>query len=364
MKTAAFTYETQNIGDDMQSLAAALHLSRLDALVHRDKLADVALDEPHLCIFNSWFLVGEDFRPPAASIVPIMYGFCIGRNYLVQSDWKPYFARHAPVGARDLVSLELLQKARIDAYWSGCLTTFMGRKLAPTHDERRGVLFVDVDAETEEKFIPRQISQSAERLTNFAPASAVHEPFERLAWCLHLLQRLAQSRMVVTRRLHVALPCVGLGTPVCVIPDPAIASARRRFSGYEDWLPLRFKDDDQPVAFDWTDPQPVRPPAALENVYAGLLAKLQALGVADPGLLRSVKQEREISLPNPGLGPRAGAAELVFAQVRRPCLVRSWTSAEIIVEPPALPLLDRLRYSICLRSHDGADEAVTQMGAA
>lgn len=353
MKFAAFTFATQNIGDDVQALAAALFSRRLDALVARDALAEAPLREPHACVFNSWFLVGNDFRPPSPMIEPLMHGVCIGRDHLMKTPWREYLAAHGPVGARDTVTLELLQAHGIESYWSGCLTTFMGERLsAPA--ERRGVLFVDVDAETEARFVPGEIAARAERMTNFTPPSVTPDPLRRLGFAMALMARLARAELVVTRRLHVALPCVGLGTPVCVLPDPAIASARRRFAGYAGWLPLRFKDEDPAgLDFDWTAPRPAVAPPEMRAPFERLVARLETLGLhsperVDPAAPLPARLRLEGDFP-----ARAGSVTLRLGGDRRDLPVRAWTSAEIELEAPPLPLFARLGGRLVVRNEAG-----------
>lgn len=363
MKFAAFTFATGNIGDDVQALAAALFSRRLNALIDRDVLADAPLDAPHACIFNSWFLVGNDFRAPSPRLAPILHGVCIGRDHLMKTPWRDWLAENGPVGARDTVTLELLRGHGIAAEWTGCLTAFMGERLvAPA--ERRGVLFVDVDAETEARFIPPEIAARAERLTNFVPPAIVRDPLRRLAYALRLMARLARAELVVTRRLHVALPCVGLRTPVCVLPDPSIANARRRFAGY-DWLPLRFKDESPAgLDFDWTAPHTVTPPPAMRQPFERLVARLEALGLhaaepVDPAAPSPPRLVLKGDFPS-----RPGAVALRLGGWRQQLLVVAWSSGEIEVEAPPLPLHARLGARLIVRDGDGRAVAKAPLSAA
>lgn len=359
MKFAAFTFATQNLGDDVQALAAFLFSRRLDALINRDSLAEAPIAETHACVFNSWFLVGQDFRAPSPLIEPILHSLCIGRDYLMKTAWRDYLASYGPVGARDTVTLDLLHQNGVDAYWSGCLTTFMGEQVEPVA-ERRGVLFIDIDEETETRFIPKSVSARAERLTNFIPPSSMADPLRRLSLCVDLIRRLASAELVVTRRLHVALPCVGLKTPVCVLPDPAIANARRRFAGY-DWLPLRFKDD--PTTgwdFDWDSPPVVEAPADMRTAHDTFALAMSNRGLLSPHKVDLGGAVSDTVTMKADLPARAGRVFLEFGQDRRELPVRSWSSSGLMVETPPLPIPSRLFAT--LNVTDADDTSLMKIG--
>jgi hypothetical protein len=195
---AIFRFTTPNIGDDVQAFAILSHLSGVNAFVDRDRLDTYQAEIPHVCVFNSWFqiptkrpfrlghrLAGRaEFRypVPSRSVRPIFFGFCLGRPELLSSEWRDYLAEHAPIGCRDIATTERLRAAGIDAFWTGCLTMFAGRRFAPIpNEEREDIVFVDVDAQTEQRFIPKEIGQEAVRLTAITPPSLRHDPLLRLS---------------------------------------------------------------------------------------------------------------------------------------------------------------------------------------
>jgi len=54
----------QNLGDEIQSLAALQFLPRVDTQFNRDTLSKAEADEPHLLIMNGWFSLRlTRFRP-------------------------------------------------------------------------------------------------------------------------------------------------------------------------------------------------------------------------------------------------------------------------------------------------------------
>jgi len=79
-RTALFGYATPNLGDDTQSLAAALFVGVPHALVDRDRLDEVRLPERHRLVMNSWFAIKRYEAVPQDCIDPVFFGFCVGRR--------------------------------------------------------------------------------------------------------------------------------------------------------------------------------------------------------------------------------------------------------------------------------------------
>lgn len=276
MNRAALTYSSTNIGDDMQSLASELHLDRVDRFIDRDQLASLQLDEPHACILGSWFTRGDLTKTPPAALRPILFGFCAGLPNHMEGAWLDYLRQHAPVGARDLATVEWLQRHGVQAYWSGCVTLFAGRRLnLPPSRHRSGILLVDIDEATEQQWLSDEISSRAERITNHISTERASDPATRRASLILLMNRLAHAEAVVTQRLHIALPCVGLGTPVYVLPDPRIGFAEARFSGFDSFLPCSYIDE-TPRKLTVEDIRAVEIPRILEGNYDRLLSRLDS----------------------------------------------------------------------------------------
>jgi len=55
VKYGLLTYRTENIGDEIQSIAARQFLPRVDIYVERDSLNNVVSDEKIKLIMNGWF---------------------------------------------------------------------------------------------------------------------------------------------------------------------------------------------------------------------------------------------------------------------------------------------------------------------
>lgn len=171
-------------------------------------------------------------------------------------------------------SVELLQGVGVDAYWSGCLTLMIGQSYAPAPPEkRRGIYIIDVRPDVEDRWVPKEISARATRWSNEFDPLIMERTGRRFAEIHQRMRLLAHAELVITRRLHVALPCAGFRTPVLTLPDPGISDARHRFSGYESFLPIVWPDASY-ADFDFGAPTRCDIPAALLTEYARLCTHL------------------------------------------------------------------------------------------
>lgn len=274
MPNAIFGFDTPNLGDDVQALAAAALLPGVDAIIDRDRLDKVRLERRHRVIMNSWFAVKRYRGAPSPDLDPTYFGYCVGREELLNDVWLAAWRRAAPVGLRDLHSVETLSAAGVACRFSGCLTTWMGRFIKPV-EKREGVVFVDVP-EVMEAFIPAALRDRAERITNYTTRAIQFDQRARWRAAAGICDRLRSAEMVVTRRLHVALPCVGFGTPVMVYLE-GTRKNRRRFSGHDRFLPIVFHDGARPVdGLAWVEPRTVEPPSEIEDGFLALAESFDA----------------------------------------------------------------------------------------
>ncbi|MFO1058560.1 MAG: polysaccharide pyruvyl transferase family protein [Dongiaceae bacterium] len=231
--------ESMNLGDEIQSLAARRFLPRVDFTVDREALPDLRLDGPASLILNGWFMHHPERWPPPEGLRPLLVSMHVSRDLshenrsgltpdrlLLTGAGAEYLRRWGPVGARDWHTLELLDRAGIPAWWSACLTLTLERPPAPREDL---VCAVDLG--------PAMIEQLQARLRT--PLRVVSHlvrgkgTAEKLAAAERRLQLYARAKAVVTTRLHCALPCLALGTPVLFVERAADAY---RFDGLRDLL--------------------------------------------------------------------------------------------------------------------------------
>lgn len=234
-----------NVGDYIQSLAAAQFLPQIDKYINREQLSRYNEDKIKM-IMNGWFMHQPGHWPPSDKIDPLLVSFHLNsqaKDQLLNEEGKGWFKKHEPVGCRDPYTLKAMREANINAYMSGCLTTtFQHSSGQRTND----IYFVDVLFRVPdwENIIrtPRQLLKSLltgdifrssqrgrileklfdDKLLNTAIPlqhyhTAKHNEKERFSMAENFLGKYATARLVVTSRLHCALPCLAFGTPVIFV---------------------------------------------------------------------------------------------------------------------------------------------------
>ena len=110
-----------NLGDEIQNLAAARFLPRVDYFVDREDMGGAAEWFSSFLIANGWYLHRERRFPPPSTIHPFYISVHIHRPTFLTPAALAHFKTYEPIGCRDLHSLELLRAHGITAYYSGCL---------------------------------------------------------------------------------------------------------------------------------------------------------------------------------------------------------------------------------------------------
>jgi hypothetical protein len=222
MRLAVLKYDGGiNIGDEIQTLAAEQFLPRIDARLDRDTLAGAKQAEPTLLLMNGWFARNppQSF-PPAEDIEPVFFSFHIvdsriGGAYFFSTQCLDYFKRHQPVGCRDRDTAQRLRACGIESYYTKCLTlTFPRRAAAP----RDGKVFV-VDVDTKTVYLPKELRRGAILLSHRVLDLYDGELKRSMAKKILELYR-DRASLVITSRLHCALPCAAMGIPVVFLGDP------------------------------------------------------------------------------------------------------------------------------------------------
>jgi hypothetical protein len=215
MRYGQLTVRAGNVGDDLQSLAACQHLpARPTVFVDRDAIHRHAGAGPTALIMNGWFSGNAEAWPPAPSIHPIFVGFHVCGRF------KPSVERHAaylkafePIGVRDAATSQFLEQLGIRTETTYCLTlTFPQRERAPVV----GKVFI-VDAEG--IAIPRSLRRGAIKITHSMPPLGPEATLPFAQMLLGMYRE--QAALVVTTRLHTALPCLAMGIPVVFFGSPS-----------------------------------------------------------------------------------------------------------------------------------------------
>jgi len=255
-KYALLKYSTKNLGDEIQSIAARQFLPKVDYYIDRDNIDEKHIHNDTNMILNGWFTHNPENWPiKNNNLKPLIISFHISNNYgssvekLTDKESIRYYKKHEPIGCRDISTLNLLKSKGINSYFSGCLTLTLKNRF-----EQRGnnVYIVDVDDEVKQ-IIPDHMKNSIKFLTHSHEGSLNH--LENLSKAQSLLDKYAQAKMVITSRLHCALPCLAFGTPVEFINrdlnDP-------RFGGLINLMRHYSLEDikNGNVNINWVNPEP------------------------------------------------------------------------------------------------------------
>lgn len=234
-KYAVLYAPTANIGDDIQTLAGINFLKKKGIteyeLVNREKLNKYDGDEINL-IMNGWFMLKPWKFPPTDKIKPIWLSFHIATPQIISKNID-YLKNQPPIGCRDQATVDLLQKNGIDAYFTGCLTLFFDK-----HTQKGNKKYL-VDVNTNVRYIPN-IKIDLKLFDDFEVVK--HEIMKkrdtdidnRLIVANEFLDNYKNASLVVTTRLHCALPCRSLGTD-CIFIHKNIETDPR-FKGLEGVL--------------------------------------------------------------------------------------------------------------------------------
>lgn len=278
-----------NIGDYIQALASSQFLPQVDGFIDRDEdLKDYA-GEPCKMIMNGWYMHNPENWPPSEKIIPLFVAFHLNseaKEKLLSPISIKYLKSHQPIGCRDLNTFELLSKNGVEAYFSGCMTLTLGKKY---FSKEKGTSTYIVDPlyngslkgkniaiaiyeimrhpfdifklcltkglylysgrNLLNKYIKTAlyyreyvrvfgrkiimesvyISQGSEHQTKRRSDQKLFEEAESL------VKQYSKARLVITSRIHCALPCLGLETPVIYIENGQdVETSLCRMGGLQD----------------------------------------------------------------------------------------------------------------------------------
>ncbi len=206
-----------NLGDDIQSLAAKKLLPRVDGGVSRERLRSPGA--PGVISMNGYFL-GQCDWPPSPDLQPFFFAFHVTPGSVAKvcsPEGIAYLKQHEPIGCRDQGTMHLLQKHGVKAFYSKCVTlTLPRRDKAPQNGRIYMVGLSKGAVAAVPKRIRRQavlVDQAKLRLPDIRPSLK-----EELSQ--HLLDTYSKTAaLVITSKIHCAMPCIAMGIPVVFLYD-------------------------------------------------------------------------------------------------------------------------------------------------
>jgi hypothetical protein len=206
-----------NLGDDIQSLAAKMLLPRVDGSVSREKLKHPVA--PGVLSMNGYFLGGVEW-PPAPELVPIFFAFHVtpgSAAKVCSPDGIAYLKRHEPIGCRDRGTMELLQRHGVDAFYSKCVTLTLPRRKREPENGRVYIVGLSKGAESA---VPRSIRRRAVVVDQAKLRLPSLTPKLKEELSQHLLDTYKRTAsLVITSKIHCAMPCIAMGIPVVFLYD-------------------------------------------------------------------------------------------------------------------------------------------------
>lgn len=255
-----------NIGDYIQSIAARQFIGKADCYINREHL-DEYRGEPVKIIMNGWYMHQPANWPPSEDIVPLFVAIHINKSAektMLSPEGVSYLKKHQPIGCRDYHTLGLLQKHGIDAYFSGCMTLTLGQTYHNRKKDNGPIYITDLSytlkqdlgfkmkclwtVATKYPLLKRIQARMAECgiIQSFKGVTAFYVTFQKVIsdevlleaiykeqeiednfesedakfeYADNLLKEYASARMVITTRIHCALPSLAMETPIVFVTD-------------------------------------------------------------------------------------------------------------------------------------------------
>lgn len=223
--------------------------------VDRDGLSGFRNEFKCKLIANGWYYLFDGCHQWSDCLEPLLTSVHINNTDNANEfhnvlDKLKAASQKSPIGCRDFATQRFLQSNGIACFFSSCLTTTLQRKDYSDGRDRSGVIFSDCSNDFYSKIFPidrfinknRAINRINALLRNYYAQEAIsyvthecqlsvpHREIFELAKAL--LQRYANAKLVITSRIHAALPCLGLGTPVILV----CPYDQQRFEGLAELL--------------------------------------------------------------------------------------------------------------------------------
>ncbi|MEP3836587.1 MAG: polysaccharide pyruvyl transferase family protein [Algibacter sp.] len=238
-----------NVGDNIQSLAAKQFLPKVDEYLNREKLGEYHGKKTKL-IMNGWFTHNIHNWVPSEDIEPLFVSFHMNNTaapFMLSEKGIAYLKKHEPIGCRDKFTAQTLIEKGIDAYFTGCLTLTLDSYKVDDSERGDDIYIVDplYSYPRPEKIFYNakaivrnilngtafQLNKKNKHLKNFIspellksahfinqePPSNTYSTAEKFEMAEDLLKKYAKAKLVITSRIHCALPCLAMGTPVIFV---------------------------------------------------------------------------------------------------------------------------------------------------
>lgn len=171
-------------------------------------------------------------------IIPVFLGISRDTSAITTNEIN-YLRKFSPIGCRDESLFEYLNNEYVDCYLSGCITiTLDERKQKP----RKSKTFVIEAPQYAIDAMPDEIKNDVVFIENTCYGTyneiSKGESIEQIVRRRYQVLK-EEATLVITSRMHVAAPCIGMGIPVILVRN----SIDYRFSWIDKYIPVYTEKD-------------------------------------------------------------------------------------------------------------------------
>ena len=204
-------------------------------------------------IINGWFMENPKNWPPNNNISPLFISFHINPSAerdLLKPESLNYLKQYEPIGCRDTYTQNLLQKNGIKSYYSSCITTTFNRdKYITNKTQPEGVIVIgafdrlnpSIDFSSTYRLLLSLIKYPIHKLkyllkkqsfeNHLRNQNIVVKRYQQitkrkisshnqgLKLANDMLKEIAKSEIIITSRIHAALPALAMGLKVIFINE-------------------------------------------------------------------------------------------------------------------------------------------------
>lgn len=243
-------YREVNVGDYIQSFAAKNLIEKyfgknsISKYIHRDNLANYKGELINI-ILNGWYSHNKKgFNDISDNINPLLISIHISNSKILTNNAIQWFKKFDSIGCRDKETLHLLKNLGVkNAYFSSCLTTTFDSSDFEKWNKNKILVCLDnifsiygllgkkynsKKLETNKMLIEinKIISNYTDSKTHLTEENTLFvtqrqrystNHNNRFLEAKKRLNQINGSKLVITSRIHIALPSLALGTPVIFI---------------------------------------------------------------------------------------------------------------------------------------------------
>lgn len=211
-----------NLGDDLQILAVRnlyRHMNIPDNEIVQVEYSQLGTYDGEyivlpICFPMHGYYDGKHITCFSDRIIPVFISLSI-MNVRLSNEETAYLKKYEPIGCRDEHTLRGLRKLGIEAYLNGCITaTFPRRDKSIAGDK---VYLVDLEQDIKDN-IPGEIFENSEEITQLYDNGATASDAEDVMRELYEKYK-KYAKLVITSRMHCAVPCAAAGIPVVLVND-------------------------------------------------------------------------------------------------------------------------------------------------